>query len=64
MRQAGDTVRCYKPMIIITDKTYSHAKAIEEMSFGNLPEDRVQHIDRKHLNNRIEADHAALKQIL
>jgi len=64
MRQASETVRFYHPMTIVTDKAQSYAKVIEEMNFGNLPEDRIRHVDRKHLNNRIEADHAALKQLL
>jgi len=28
------------------------------------PEDAIRHVDRKYLNNRIESDHAALKQRL
>ncbi|ASP23192.1 DDE domain protein (plasmid) [Antarctobacter heliothermus] len=55
---------CYHPVTIVTDKAHSYAKAIEEMNFGNGPDDRIRHIDRKHLNNRIEADHAALKKLL
>lgn len=64
MRQASDTVRCYHPLTIVTDKAHSYAKVIEEMNYGNGPDDRIRHVDRNHLNNRIEADHAALKQLL
>lgn len=64
MRQACDTVRCYKPMTIITDKAHSYAKVIREMNFGNGPNDAIIHVDRKHLNNRIEGDQGALKQLL
>lgn len=51
MRQASDTVRCYQPMTIVTDKGHSYAKAIEEMNYGNGPDDGIRHIDRKHLRN-------------
>lgn len=64
MRQASDTVRCYKPMTIITDKAHSYAKVIREMNFSSGPDDAILHVDRKHLNNRIEGDHGALKQLL
>jgi IS6 family transposase len=64
MRQASETTRCYRPMIIITDKAHSYAKVIKEMNWGCGPEDAILHVDRKHLNNRIEGDHGALKQWL
>jgi len=64
MRQASETARSYYPLTIITDKAHSYAKVIEEMNFGNGPDDMIKHVDRKHFNNRIEADHAALKQLL
>ena len=65
MRQASDMARCYHhPMTIVTDKAHSDAKVIEEMNFGNGPEDRTRHVDRKHLNNRIEDDYATWKQLL
>lgn len=59
IRQACETVRCYHPMTIVTDKARSYAKVIKEMN-----QDAIQHIDRKHQNNRIEGDHCALKQFL
>ncbi len=64
MRQACDTVRCDHPFAIITDKAHAYAKVIAEMNRGCGPEDAIRHIDRKHLNNRIEGDHGALKQLL
>ncbi|MGD1883306.1 MAG: DDE-type integrase/transposase/recombinase [Paracoccaceae bacterium] len=64
MRQASETARCYYPLTVVTDKAHTYAKVIEEMNFGNGPGDRIRHLDQKHLNNRIEADHVALKQIL
>lgn len=51
-------------MTIITDKAHSYAKVIREMNFGNGPDDAIIHVDRKHLNNRIEGDHGTLKQLL
>ncbi len=64
MHQASDKVRCYKPLTIITDKAHSYAKVIKEMNFGCGPDDEIRHVDRKHLNNRIEGDHGALKPLL
>ena len=64
MRQASESVRCYQPMTIVTDKAHSYAKVIEEMNLDIGPDDRIRHVDRKYLNNRIEADLAALKQLL
>lgn len=34
------------------------------MNRGCGPDDAIRHVDRKHLNNRIEGDHRALKQLL
>ncbi len=34
------------------------------MNRGCGSEDAIRHVDRKHLNNRIEGDHGALKQLL
>jgi len=64
MRQASETVRCYQPMTIITDKAHIYAKVIREMNFGNGSDDTIIYVDRKYLNNRIEGDHGALKQLL
>ncbi len=61
MRQASDTVRCYHPLTIVTDKAQSYAKVITEWNTRSGPDDAIRHITRKHLNNRIEGDHAVLK---
>ena len=45
MRQASETALCYYPMTIVTDKALSYAKVIEEMNFGNGPDDRIRHVD-------------------
>lgn len=64
LRQARDTVRCYQPLTIVTDKAHSYAKVIGEINGRLGPESAIRHVDRKYLNNRIESDHAALKQRL
>ena len=64
MRQACETVRCYYPLAIITDKAHSYAKVVAEMNQGCGLQDAIRHIDRNHLNNRIEGDHGVLKQLL
>ncbi|MFY0312866.1 DDE-type integrase/transposase/recombinase, partial [Leisingera sp. D0M16] len=62
--QARDTVRCYQPLTIVTDKAHSYAKVIGEINGRLGPDSAIRHVDRKYLNNRIESDHAALKQRL
>ena len=64
MRQARETVRLYQPMTIITDKARSYAKVIKVLNRYCDPGDAIHHVDRKHLNNRVEGDHGALKQLL
>ncbi|WP_324754120.1 DDE-type integrase/transposase/recombinase [Roseovarius sp. Pro17] len=34
------------------------------MNLGCEPDNAIQHVDRKHLNNRIEGDDGAAKQLL
>lgn len=48
----------------VTDKAHSDAKVIGEINARLGREDAIRHVDRKYLNNRIESDHAALKQRL
>lgn len=64
LRQARDTARNYHPLTIVTDKAPSYAKVIGEINARLEPQDVIRHVDRKHLNNRIESDHASLKQRL
>lgn len=64
LTQARETVRLYHPLTIVTDKVHSYAKVNGEMNAQLGPEDAIRHVDRKYLNNRIESDHAALKQRL
>jgi len=44
------------------DKAHRYAKVIGEINGQLGPERAIRHVDRKYLNNRIESDHAALKQ--
>ncbi|MEM6741554.1 MAG: DDE-type integrase/transposase/recombinase, partial [Pseudomonadota bacterium] len=64
MRQASDTVRCYHSLTIVTDKAHSYAKVVAEWNPRSGLEDAIRHITRRHLNNRIEGDHAVLKHRL
>lgn len=51
-------------MTIVTDKAHNHIKVIKEMNRGCGPDEAIRYVARKHLNNRIEGDHGALKQLL
>ncbi|MCA1305257.1 transposase [Nitratireductor aquimarinus] len=64
LRQARETVRCYQPLTIVTDKAHSHAKVIGEINDRLGPENVIHHIEHKYLNNCNESNHAALKQRL
>ena len=64
LRQARETVRLYQPLTIITVNAPTYAKVISEINERLGPEDAIRHVTRKHLNNRIESDHAALKRLL
>jgi transposase, IS6 family len=64
LRQARETVRLYQPLTILTDKAPTYVKVIAEINDRLSPEDAIRHVTRKHLNNRIESDHAALKRLL
>ena len=64
LRQAGERVRLYQSLTIITDKAATYSKVIDEIHERLWPVDAVRHVTGKHLNNRIESDHAALKWLL
>ncbi len=57
---------CYlsQPLTIITNKAPTYAKVIAKINDRLGPEDAIRHVTRKHLNNRIESDHSALKRLL
>jgi IS6 family transposase len=64
LHQERETVRLYQPLTIITDKAQTYAKVIAEINDRPGQEDPLRHLTRKHLNNRIKSDHAALKRLL
>lgn len=64
IRQAQEALRLYHPLTILRDKAHSYAKVIGEINARLGPEDAIRQVDRKSLNNKIESDHAALKQRL
>lgn len=64
MRQASGTVRCYQLVVVVTDKSRSYARVIEDWNARSGPEDAIRHVTRKRLNNRLEGDHAVLKHRL
>ena len=64
LRQAGERVRLYQSLTIVTDKAVTYATVIGEIHERLGPEDAIRHVTGKHLNNRIESDHAALMRLL
>jgi len=64
LKQARKAVRLYHQLTIIKDKAHSYAKVSGEINAQLGPEGAIRHVDRKYLSNRIESDHAALKQRL
>jgi len=57
-------MRTWPPSSITTDKLRSYPEAIERLKKdGHLPKD-TRHRTSKYLNNIIEADHGALKQVI
>ncbi|MHA3979379.1 DDE-type integrase/transposase/recombinase [Halovulum sp. GXIMD14794] len=64
LRKARNTVRSNRPLVIVTDKSHSHAEVIGEIKRRLGPKKAIRHADRMYLNDPIESDHAALKQRL
>ncbi|MGC1442628.1 MAG: DDE-type integrase/transposase/recombinase [Burkholderiaceae bacterium] len=64
MRQAIGNAGLYYPQSMTTDKAMVYKKIIRERNQGADRPDRIAHVDKKYLNNRIESDHAALKKVL
>jgi IS6 family transposase len=64
MRQADETVRCYRPLTIMTEKAHNYSRVIGEINCDCGPEEAIRDVNRKHLNNSIEVDHGALIQLL
>ena len=51
-------------MSITTDKIGSYPKALRRLKREGELKDTVRHRTSKYLNNRIEADHGALKRLI
>lgn len=51
LRQPRETLRCYQPLTIITDKAHGYAKVIREINDGLRPEARIRYVDQKYLNS-------------
>jgi IS6 family transposase len=64
LAKALTTMRNWPPTSITTDKLRSYLEAVERLKRdGPLPKD-TRHRTSKYLNNIIEADHGALKQLI
>ena len=62
--KALNTMRNWPPVSITTDKFGSYPRAIRRLQRDGRPSDDVMHRTSKYLNNVIEADHGALKQLI
>ena len=54
----------WPPVSITTDKLGSYPKALRRLKRKGELKDTVQHRTSRYLNNRIEADHGALKRLI
>ena len=57
-------MRNWPPVSITTDKLGSYPKALRRLKRKGELKDTVRHRTSKYLNNRIEADHGALKRLI
>ena len=64
LAKALKVMRTWPPVSITTDKLGSYPKALRRLKRNGEPKDTVQHRTSKYLNNRIEADHGALKRLI
>ena len=62
--KALKTMRNWPPVSITTHKLGSYCKAIRRLQRDGRLSDDVTHPTSKYLNNIIEADHSALKQLI
>ena len=63
--QLAPEVMCnWPPVSITTDKLGSYPKALRRLKRKGELKDTVQHRTSRYLNNRIEADHGALKRLI
>jgi IS6 family transposase len=52
------------PSVINTDKNPTYNQAIHELKQEGLLPEKVKHLQIKYRNNRLEADHGKLKQVI
>ena len=64
LSKALTTMRNWPPSSITTDKLRSYPEAIERLKRDGRLSKRARHRTSKYLNNIIEADHGALKQVI
>ena len=64
LAKALKVMRNWPPVSITTDKLGSYRKALRRLKRKGELKDTVQHRTSKYLNNRIEADHGALKRLI
>jgi len=62
--KALKTMRNWPPVSITTDKLGSYPRAIQRLQRDGRLSDDVTHRTSKYLNNIIEGDHGALKQLI
>ena len=64
LAKALKVMRNWPPASITTDKLGSYPKALRRLKREGELKDTVRHRTSKYLNNRIEADHGALKRLI
>ena len=64
LAKALKVMRNWPPVSITTDKLGSYPKALRRLKREGELKDTVRHRTSKYLNNRIEADHGALKRLI
>ena len=64
LANALKVMRNWPPVSITTDKLGSYPKALRRLKRTGELKDTVRHRTSKYLNNRIEADHSALKRLI
>jgi transposase-like protein len=64
LAKALKVTRNWPPVSVTTDKLGSYPKALRRLKREGELNDTVRHRTSKYLNNRIEADHSALKRLI
>jgi IS6 family transposase len=64
LAKALTVMRNWPPVSITTDKLRSYPEAIEKLKRDSQLSKETRHRTSKYLNNIIEADHGALKQVI